>query len=55
VCELRFDPLPHGGSSYHAVVRHASEADKLKHAEMGFDEGWRAALAQLLEVMPRLA
>jgi uncharacterized protein YndB with AHSA1/START domain len=51
VCELRFDPLPQGGTLYHAVVRHVSEADKRKHAEMGFEAGWRAALTQLLEMV----
>lgn len=56
VCDVRFEPLPQGACLYHAVVRHVSEDDKRKHADMGFEAGWRAALGQLLEVMqPRAA
>ena len=51
VCELRLDPLPSGATRYHAIVRHLDEASRLKHEEMGFDAGWRAALGQLLELM----
>ncbi len=51
VCELRFDPLPSGGTLYQAVVRHVDEASKQRHEEMGFEAGWRAALSQLVELM----
>lgn len=53
VCELRFDPLPAGGTLYQATVRHVDEVGKRQHEEMGFDAGWRAALAQLVELMQR--
>mgnify|MGYP000019240080 CR=1 FL=1 len=51
VVELRFDPTPTGGTLYQAVVRHLDEAGRQQHADMGFDAGWRAALAQLVELM----
>ena len=51
VCELRFDPLPHGGTLYQATVRHVDEAGKRQHESMGFEAGWRAALSQLVELM----
>ena len=51
VCELRFDPLPNGGTCYQATVRHVDAAGKEQHEQMGFEAGWRAALAQLVELM----
>jgi uncharacterized protein YndB with AHSA1/START domain len=36
-----------GGTLYRAVVRHKSDADRQKHAEMGFHDGWGTCLAQL--------
>ena len=47
VVDLRFDTLPTGGSRYQALVHHLDAESKQRHAEMGFDAGWRAALAQL--------
>ena len=36
-----------GGTRYRALVRHKSEADRQKHEEMGFHEGWGTCLSQL--------
>ncbi len=36
-----------GGTWYRAVVRHKSDADRLKHDEMGFQQGWETCLNQL--------
>lgn len=52
VCDLRFTPLAQGGSRFHAIVRHTDAEGKAKHEQMGFDAGWRAALAQLVELDP---
>lgn len=39
-----------GGASYRALVRHKSAADRQRHEEMGFHEGWGVCLDQLEEV-----
>jgi len=36
-----------GGTLYRALVRHKSDADRRKHEEMGFHDGWGACLNQL--------
>jgi uncharacterized protein YndB with AHSA1/START domain len=36
-----------GGSQYRALVRHKSGADRQKHEDMGFHEGWGTCLSQL--------
>ena len=36
-----------GGTQYRALVRHASDADRKKHEDMGFHDGWGACLSQL--------
>lgn len=36
-----------GGSRYRALVRHKSGADRQKHDEMGFHDGWGTCLDQL--------
>ena len=43
------------GTLYAARVLHANAGDARKHAEMGFEPGWRAAIAQLEQVARRLA
>lgn len=41
---------PHGdGTKYTAIALHKDEADRAKHEEMGFHEGWGKALDQLVE------
>lgn len=42
---------PHGsGTRYTAIARHADAGARKKHEEMGFLDGWGAALDQLLEL-----
>ena len=36
-----------GGTRYRALVRHKSDADRQKHEEMGFHDGWGTCLNQL--------
>ena len=43
------------GTLYAARVLHANAEDARRHAEMGFEPGWGAAIAQLEEVAQRLA
>jgi uncharacterized protein YndB with AHSA1/START domain len=50
VGDLRFDPLPGGGTRYQAQVHHVDAAGRDTHAAMGFEQGWSAALAQLVEL-----
>ncbi len=40
-----------GGTRYRATVSHADEAGCKQHADMGFEGGWGAALAQLVALM----
>lgn len=42
-----------GGTRYRASVIHADEAGASKHAAMGFEEGWGAALAQLVAMVKK--
>jgi uncharacterized protein YndB with AHSA1/START domain len=44
---LTLEPVD-GGTRYTARVMHASAADSTAHAEMGFTDGWGAALDQLV-------
>ena len=46
---LEFVPAD-GGTLYRATARHATPEDATQHAEMGFEEGWGAALQQLVEL-----
>ncbi len=41
------------GTRYHAVVVHADEAGCKQHAAMGFEQGWGAALDQLVEMLKK--
>ncbi len=50
VCDLRFEPVGNGLTRYHARVMHADAAGKAAHQTMGFEAGWSAALAQLVEL-----
>ena len=50
VCDLRFTALATGGARFHAIVRHADSEGKTRHESMGFDQGWRIALSQLVEL-----
>jgi uncharacterized protein YndB with AHSA1/START domain len=46
VATISFEPED-GKTRYTAVVRHWSEADKTKHEEMGFHQGWGICADQL--------
>jgi len=39
---------------YSVVVLHKDEADRKRHEEMGFREGWNMCLDQLIDVVGRL-
>ena len=43
-----------GGTRYRAIAQHASVEAMQKHVEMGFNEGWSAALDQLVELSKTL-
>ena len=47
--------VPGGGTLYRAVAMHNSEADREKHAAMGFSEGWGTCATQLGELADGLA
>ena len=49
VCDLRFISLEQGRTRFHAIVMHSDEEGKIKHEKMGFEQGWRMALSQLVE------
>lgn len=49
-----FDPLPGGGTRYRAVACHATVENRQAHLEMGFEEGWGAALDQLVALAATL-
>lgn len=45
---------PHGaGTKYTAIALHRDQAGCSKHAQIGFHEGWGAALDQLVELVRR--
>lgn len=48
---IELEPTPDGGTRYRAVAMHASEEGCRQHAEMGFAEGWNAALDQLVALV----
>ena len=51
--EIRLEPYGNGGTRYVATVIHGDEESRRKHEEMGFHEGWGAALDQLVELIKR--
>ncbi|MFN5605458.1 MAG: SRPBCC domain-containing protein, partial [Actinomycetes bacterium] len=42
------------GTRYSATVRHVDEAGMRAHEQMGFHDGWNAALDQLVELFRNL-
>ena len=48
---VAMEPAPNGGTHYTATVVHADAEGRQRHAEMGFHEGWGAALDQLVALM----
>lgn len=45
---VEFDPIDANRSRYRATVLHSDQAGRDRHAAMGFEQGWGAALDQLL-------
>ena len=41
------------GTKYTAIAKHRDSADRKKHEEMGFHDGWSTVLDQLVEVVRR--
>lgn len=52
---LTFEEREDGGTTYTALVLHKDAADRAKHEEMGFFEGWGTATDQLAAVARGLA
>ena len=48
---IEIAPADGGGTLYRAIAMHADEDASRRHAEMGFHEGWGAALDQLVALM----
>jgi uncharacterized protein YndB with AHSA1/START domain/DNA-binding transcriptional ArsR family regulator len=48
---IELDATPDGGTHYRAVAMHASEETCKQHADMGFADGWGAALDQLVTLV----
>lgn len=48
---IEIAPAPGGGTHYRAIAIHADADGARRHAEMGFHEGWGAALDQLVALM----
>lgn len=48
---VEIEPSGDGGTRYRAIAMHADEGACKQHAEMGFAEGWGAALDQLVTLM----
>jgi uncharacterized protein YndB with AHSA1/START domain len=48
---IEIAPAPGGGTRYRAIAMHADEGGREQHAEMGFHNGWGAALDQLVALM----
>lgn len=50
---IELQPNGSGGTRYRAVAIHRDPADRKRHEEMGFHEGWGIALDQLVEAVKR--
>ena len=51
--KVEFEPHGANGTKYRATVIHADEAGCQKHAAMGFEAGWGAALDQLVAMVKK--
>lgn len=47
---VTFEDLGGGRTRYTATARHRTSADREKHEQMGFQDGWGKALDQLVEL-----
>jgi uncharacterized protein YndB with AHSA1/START domain len=52
---ITFEDAGNGKTAYKAVALHANEADREKHEQMGFSEGWGTVAGQLEEFARELA
>lgn len=48
---IEISPSADGGTRYRAIAMHADREGCQRHAEMGFHDGWGAALDQLVALM----
>jgi uncharacterized protein YndB with AHSA1/START domain len=48
---IEISPASGGGTHYRAIAMHADREGCQRHAEMGFHDGWGAALDQLVTLM----
>ena len=48
---IEIEPTADGGTHYRAIAMHAHEDACKQHADMGFAQGWGAALDQLVTLM----
>jgi uncharacterized protein YndB with AHSA1/START domain len=48
---IELQPTLSGGCRYRAVAMHLDPEERKQHEEMGFEEGWGAALDQLVELV----
>lgn len=51
---IELQPTPSGGTRYRAIAIHQSQDGRRAHEEMGFAEGWGAALDQLVALAKTL-
>lgn len=51
---IELEPTASGGTRYRAVAMHQTPEDTKQHADMGFLEGWGAALDQLVALAKTL-
>lgn len=51
---IELQPTPSGGTRYRALALHLAPEHVQKHADMGFHEGWGAALDQLVALAKTL-
>ena len=47
---IELQPNDNGGTRYRAIAIHGDAADRKRHDDMGFEQGWGTALDQLVEV-----
>ena len=52
---VTFEDAGNGKTAYKAVALHANEADREKHEQMGFHDGWGTVAGQLEEYAQQLA
>ncbi len=48
---IEIEPAEGGGTRYRAIAMHADEEGAQRHDQMGFQDGWGAALDQLVALM----